>query len=168
MSLASLTIPAGMTSSKLSKLKSIKPSSLMTSCLVAKIRATSIPTKLPKPNIRPFFRLLLFLLVNPFSFDTGISFTSSPFSDTRSAGLGEGEGVCRNALPIRCRMDDMTRLRRQKSVAACVSEYLMVFTNPLTRPFLAAPSVPERSYATFKCRSLPGQLSSSCLHPAAT
>jgi hypothetical protein len=109
MSLASLTIPAGITSRKLSRLKSIKPSRLMTSCLFAKNRATMIPTRPPRPNIRPVLLLLLFLLVSPLSFDTGINFTSSSFCEIRSVGLGDGEGVCRKTLPIRRLMADMAQ-----------------------------------------------------------
>jgi hypothetical protein len=108
MSLASLTIPTGITSRKLSKLKSIRPSRLMTSCLLAKNRAMMIPTKLPRPNISPVLRLLLFLVVNPFSLDTGINCTSSPSREIRSPGPGDGDGVCRKALPIRRRRADMS------------------------------------------------------------
>ncbi len=107
MSLASLTIPAGITSRKLSRLKSIKPSRLMTSCLLAKNRAMIMPTKPPRPNMSPVLRLLLFLVVNVFSFDTGTNWTSSPFSETRSRGPGDGEGVCRKTPPMRRRRDDM-------------------------------------------------------------
>ena len=102
-------MPAGITSRKLSRLKSIKPSRVMTSCLLAKKRAMNIPTRLPRPNMNPLPRLLLFLFVKAFSFDTGISCTS-PFSETRSRGLGDGEGNCRKALPMRRRRADMARV----------------------------------------------------------
>ena len=97
-------MPAGMT---LSKLNSLNPSRLITSCLLAKKRATITPTKPPSPKMRPVLRLFLFLFVNPFSFETGISRTSSSISETRSPGLGDGEGVCRSALPMRRRRADI-------------------------------------------------------------
>ena len=109
MSCASLTIPAGMTSRKLSKLKSIKPSRLMTSCLVAQNRAMHTPTSPPRPNMNQLLRLLLLLVVRPFSFETGTNCTSSPLLGTRSWGLGDGEGVSRRTLPIRRRRADMAR-----------------------------------------------------------
>lgn len=109
MSCASLTIPAGMTSSKLSRLKSIKPSRLRTSCLLAKNRAKHIPKSPPRPNMNQLLRLLLLLVVRPFSFETGTSCTSSPLLGTRSRGLGDGEGVSRRTPPMRCRRADMAR-----------------------------------------------------------
>lgn len=70
MSLASLTIPAGIASINESRFRSIKPSKLITSCWFAKNTAKMIPNRPPRVKISPLRRLLFFSF-KKLSFEVG-------------------------------------------------------------------------------------------------
>ena len=101
ISFASLTIPAGITSIRESRLKSTKPSRLITSCRCAKKAAIKIPNTPPRLN-NTHERRLLFLLLSFSSCRAGIRVTGSPLK-----GEGSREGSVEDSSNIRRRSVDI-------------------------------------------------------------
>ena len=103
-SFASFTMPAGITSSKFSRLKSTRPSKLITSFFCAKIAATMIPNRPPSPNIKVVRRFPLLLVLSFSNCAAGIMVTGSPSLEEESRGGSDEESPRK-----RRRRDDMVR-----------------------------------------------------------